>query len=40
MRGIIYTSQFKRDYKKRVLDRDLDDLLAEVIDRFLAACRT
>ena len=35
MRGVIYTSQFKRDYKKRSLDRDLDNLLTTVIDRLL-----
>jgi len=35
MRAIVPTSQFKRDYKKRSRDRDLDDLLTAVIDRLL-----
>jgi mRNA interferase YafQ len=36
MREIKYTSQFKRDYKKRAREKGLDDLLEKVID-FLSA---
>ena len=35
MREIVPTSQFKRDYKKRCRDRDLDSLLTAVVDRLL-----
>jgi mRNA interferase YafQ len=34
MRQIVYTSQFKRDYKKRSRDVGLDQLLAGIIDRL------
>ena len=32
MREIKYTSQFKRDYKKRAREKGMDDLLEKVID--------
>jgi len=32
MREIVYTSQFKRDYKKRSREKGLDELLEGVID--------
>ncbi len=32
MREIKYTSQFKRDYKKRAREKVMDDLLEKVID--------
>ena len=32
MDGIVYTSQFKRDYKKRAREQGLDELLERVID--------
>ncbi len=31
MREIKYTSQFKRDYKKRAREKGMDDLLEKVI---------
>jgi len=36
MRHIVYTGQFKRDYKKRSRESGLDELLAGVIDRLIA----
>lgn len=35
MRQIVYTSQFKRDYKKRSREKELDDLLSRVIDSLV-----
>ena len=32
MREIKYTSQFKRDYKKRAREKGLDDLLEKIIE--------
>ena len=32
MRQVVYTSQFKRDYKKRSREKWLDDLLAGTIE--------
>ena len=36
MRSISHTSQFKRDYKKRSRDSDLDDLLSRTIEQLMA----
>ena len=35
MREIVFTSQFKRDYKKRSRESGLDDLLTAVIDKLV-----
>jgi mRNA interferase YafQ len=34
IRSITHTSQFRRDYKKRVHDAGLDDLLGECIEKL------
>jgi mRNA interferase YafQ len=36
MRSISHTSQFKRDYKKRSRDSDLDDMLSRTIEQLAA----
>jgi mRNA interferase YafQ len=36
MRQIVHTSQFKRDYKKRLRERGLDELLVGIIDKIAA----
>lgn len=35
MRTIVYTSQFKRDYKKRSRDKNLDSLLEDVFETLI-----
>jgi len=34
MRGIVHTSHFKRDYKKKSRERGLDPLLAGIINKL------
>lgn len=36
MRSISHTSQFKRDYKKRSRDSDLDELVSRTIEHLMA----
>ena len=36
MREIVYTSQFKRDYKKRQHESSLDELMEAVLDSLIA----
>ncbi len=35
MRELVYTSQFKRDYKKRFREKQLDTLLGGVLDKLI-----
>lgn len=39
MRSISHTSQFKRDYKKRSRDSDLDELLSRTIEQLAAGAQ-
>jgi len=36
MRQVVHTGQFKRDYKKRSRDREIDQLLASVVETIAA----